>query len=95
MIDCAPVATPMEEGIRLYKDMEADIIDTEHYQSKVGSLIFFMNIKPDIAYAVSCVSRYMAAHNGRILRQQGELSDMQRAQWARKPFSQTTQHRFE
>jgi hypothetical protein len=65
MLDCKPVSTPMEPHIRLTKSLppstekEKQEIESIPYQSAVGSLMYAMTCtRPDIAFAVSAVSRY-------------------------------------
>ncbi len=57
------ISAPMKEGLRFYLD-DTDYVDDEHknlYQSKVGSLTYGMQgTRPDIAYAVSLFSRFLA-----------------------------------
>jgi hypothetical protein len=57
------VNTPIREGLRFYVD-DADYVDDgekNRYQSKVGSLTYGMQgTRPDIAYAVSLFSRFLA-----------------------------------
>jgi hypothetical protein len=65
MSQCKPVSTPMDTSVKLSKS-HAAVTDTEKremsavpYQSAVGSLMYAMTCtRPDIAYAVSTVSRY-------------------------------------
>lgn len=59
--ECRPVATPMVEKTHLVPDMGATPTDLVRYQTMVGKLIFLTHTRPDIAYAVSIVSRFMAA----------------------------------
>lgn len=79
MQDCKPVSTPMEANNRLEKakpGYKATPKFRTKYQSIVGSLMYAMlGTRPDIAFAVSIVSRYGSnptpAHYGvvkRILR---------------------------
>lgn len=62
MRDCKPIAVPMAPGTKLQKSDDAfqqNAITIKAYQSMVGSLMYAMlGTRPDIAYAVSCVSRY-------------------------------------
>ena len=67
MEDCNPISTPCEPGLRLTKDMspqseeERDRMAHVPYKSAVGSLMYAMvATRPDIAFAVSAVSRFMA-----------------------------------
>lgn len=65
METCNPVATPMDVSIKLIKEMspktEAEIEEMASipYQEAVGSILYLaQGSRPDIAYAVSAVSRY-------------------------------------
>jgi transposase InsO family protein len=57
---CKPAATPMMEKLKLVPDMQAPAADSSLYQRMVGKLIFLTHTRPDIAYAVSVISRFMA-----------------------------------
>jgi hypothetical protein len=70
MNECKPVTTPMEVSVRLTKSL-APVTDKEKqemsavpYQSAVGSLMYAMTCtRPDIAFAVSTVSRFCSNYN--------------------------------
>ncbi|KAG5890919.1 hypothetical protein JTB14_024916 [Gonioctena quinquepunctata] len=59
MQDCRPVSTPIvKEGIQLGKEDEDELNSTFPYREAVGALMYLMTgTRPDIAYAVSVVSR--------------------------------------
>jgi hypothetical protein len=57
--NCHSVSTSMAEKITLLPDMEAASVDPTHYQRMVGKLIFLTDTRPDIAYSVSVVCRFM------------------------------------
>jgi hypothetical protein len=59
MVDCKPTSTPTSHGIVLCRDDGVDIVNEATYKSIVGSLMFLTHKRPDIAYSVSLVSRYM------------------------------------
>jgi hypothetical protein len=74
MLNCNPVDSPMEDGIRLKKDMRpcaegqnlppyvADPEDCKRYQQILGSLNFIMMYtRPDIAFAVNTLSHFSKA----------------------------------
>jgi hypothetical protein len=64
MINCNPCATPMESRLKLYKNKDGDIVvEPTAYRSIIGSLRYIVNTRPDMAFAVGVVSRYMEAPN--------------------------------
>jgi transposase InsO family protein len=70
MSDCKPVSTPMESNFKLTKssaevnEREKQEMETVPYQSAVGSLMYAMTCtRPDIAFAVSTVSRFCSNYN--------------------------------
>ena len=64
MTDCSPAKVPMDPGKKLAampNDYVINESDRTWYASCVGSLMYaIMGTRPDIAFAVSCLSRYMA-----------------------------------
>lgn len=60
--DCKPAAVPMDPGAKLKKPdpgYVASLVFRQRYQKAVGSLMYAMlGTRPDIAYAVSVVSRF-------------------------------------
>jgi transposase InsO family protein len=60
MLDCKPIATPMDSNVRLHEDEGKNLEDVTMYQSLVGSLIYLTLTRPDISYSVGVVSRYMS-----------------------------------
>lgn len=65
MADCKPVSTPIDPNQKLSSDMspktshEIKKVVNVPYQEAVGSLIYLSQCtRPDIVFAVSCVSRY-------------------------------------
>lgn len=63
MFDCNPVETPVETGLVLTNDEAIDKsvepVDKTLYRQMVGSLRYICNTRPDLAYGVGLVSRYM------------------------------------
>lgn len=58
MLGCRPAATPIEQNLRLSKDVGTPV-NRENYQRLVGRLIYLSHTRSDIAYAVSVVSQFM------------------------------------
>ena len=58
--DAKTHATPSDTNVKLKKDCaNSNAVDVSKYQSMVGSLLYAaMATRPDIAYAVSCVSKF-------------------------------------
>jgi hypothetical protein len=50
---------PMENRLKLSKNDKTELVDKTKYGSIIGSLRYLVNTRPDIAYAVGIVSRYM------------------------------------
>jgi hypothetical protein len=58
MLGSKPAATPIEPNLRITRN-SGEPVDRVRYQRLVGRLIYLSHTRPDIAYAVSLVSRYM------------------------------------
>jgi len=61
MSNCNACDTPMECRLKLSKKKEGDAVDPTAYRSIIGSLRYLVNTRPDLAYVVGVVSRYMEA----------------------------------
>ncbi len=59
MLDCKPADTPIVTNHRLQTSLEGEPSDREKYQKLVGKLIYLSHTRPDIAYVVGVVSRFM------------------------------------
>jgi hypothetical protein len=59
MAGCKPCAMPMEERLKLSRNSTAAKVNTMLYRSIVGGLRYLTHTRPDIAYAVGYVSRFM------------------------------------
>lgn len=59
MSNCNTEATPVNCNEKLQLKDGADKVDSEMYRSLVGGLIYLTHTRPDLAYAVNLVSRYM------------------------------------
>lgn len=59
MIGCNACATPMENRLKLSKKDGSAAVNPTEYRSIVGSLRYLVNTRPDLAYSVGIVSRYM------------------------------------
>ena len=59
MLGCKPTKTPIEQNHKLFLCLDATSIDKARYQRLVGKLIYLSHTRPDIAYAVCVVSKFM------------------------------------
>eukprot|EP01018_Ginkgo_biloba_P011806 Gb_29540 [translate_table: standard] len=59
MSDCKPLATSIDVGVKMNLNEGSKSVNTTLYQQLIGSLIYLTFTRPDIAYAVSLVSRFM------------------------------------
>ena len=58
MMEC--MATPMASNLKLLSDDSSDPIDATMYRQMIGSLMYLMNMRPDICFAVNTLSQYLA-----------------------------------
>lgn len=61
MADCNSCQTPMENRLKLSKKSGGSPVNETEYRSIVGSLRYLVNTRPDIAFSVGIVSRFMQA----------------------------------
>ncbi|KAL8094205.1 hypothetical protein AgCh_035908 [Apium graveolens] len=59
MNDCNPTKYPMDPKEQISKDEKGRPVDATAYKSIVGGLRYLVNTRPDIAFSVGVVSRYM------------------------------------
>lgn len=59
MAECNSACVPMETRLKLSKQSDRPPVDVTMYRSIVGSLRYLVHTRPDIAYAVGFVSRFM------------------------------------
>jgi hypothetical protein len=72
MACCNPAHTPMEERLRLNRHSTTAEVDPTHYRCLIGSLCYLVHTRPDLAFAVGFVSRFMerptVEHQGAVKR---------------------------
>ncbi|XP_049387663.1 uncharacterized mitochondrial protein AtMg00810-like, partial [Solanum stenotomum] len=59
LLNCKPATTPMNVGEKLQLNDRAEIDDARSFRSLVGGLIYLTHSRPDIAFSVGVVSRFM------------------------------------
>jgi hypothetical protein len=59
MMDCKSMSTLMVTNMKLLSDTSSEIVDATMYRQMIGSLMYLMNTRPDICFAVNTLSQYM------------------------------------
>ena len=59
MAECKPCVTPMEQRLKLTKACTVVKVDATFYRSIVGGLCYLVHTRPDIAFVMGYVSRFM------------------------------------
>jgi hypothetical protein len=59
MLDCKPMATPMESNMKLLGDTTSEVVDATLYREMIGSLMYLTNTRPYICFVVNTLSQYM------------------------------------
>ena len=59
MHGCKPIETPLPGGWRKEDATSAEVVDATVYRQLVGSLMYLVNTRPDICYAVNQLSQAM------------------------------------
>jgi hypothetical protein len=59
MLECKSMNTPMETKLKLLVDTSSDLIDATLYRQIIGSLMYLMNTRPDICFAVNTLSQFL------------------------------------
>jgi hypothetical protein len=61
LISCNPCASSMESRLKLSKLSTAKAVDALGYRSVIGALRYLLHTRPDLAFAVGYLSRFMEA----------------------------------
>jgi len=59
IMNCKPISTPIEIGVKLSLISDEKQVDPTLFKQIVGSLRYLCHTRPDIAYGVRFISRYM------------------------------------
>lgn len=59
MEKCNSAATPAETGLVLEKEGSEELVDPTYFRKIVGSLRYLCHSRPDLAYSVGLISRFM------------------------------------
>jgi hypothetical protein len=59
VMDCKSMATPMTINLKLLSDSSSNLVDPTMYIQLIGSLVYLVNTRLDIGFAVNTLSQYM------------------------------------
>ncbi|PNX66323.1 putative copia-type protein, partial [Trifolium pratense] len=59
MENCNEVCSPIVPGCKLVKDESGIAADAREYKQMVGCLMYLLATRPDLAYSVCLVARFM------------------------------------
>lgn len=59
MSECNSVRYPIEPKLQLHKDEGGKLLNSPEFKSLIGGLRYLVHTRPDIAYSVGVVSRFM------------------------------------
>ncbi|PNX65805.1 putative copia-type protein, partial [Trifolium pratense] len=59
MEHCNEVCSPIVPGSKLVKDENGSAADAREYKQMVGSLMYLLASRPDLAFSVCLVARFM------------------------------------
>jgi len=67
MMDCKSMVTPIEANLKKLHDsaISSDRVDPTMYRQLIGSLLYLVNTRPDIYYAVNTLSQHMVEPSSR------------------------------
>ena len=58
MMDCKSMATPMVANLKLLSDSSSDLVDPTMYIQLIRSLMYLVNTRLDLFFAVNTLSQY-------------------------------------
>ena len=59
MEDCRPMSTPMVTNWKKLHPSEGELVDPTLYRQVIGSLMYLVNSRPDLCFAVNTLSQFM------------------------------------
>ena len=59
MTECKTMVTPMDANLKKLASSDSQMVDPTMYRQLIGSLMYLVNTRPDICFAVSTLSQFM------------------------------------
>jgi hypothetical protein len=57
MMECKPLATLMVSNLKVHGDLDSNLVDPSLCKELIGSLMYLVNTKPDICFALNTLSQ--------------------------------------
>ena len=58
-MDCKAMYTPMASNLKLLSDASSESVDATTYRQMIGSLVYLLNVRPDICFFVNKLSQFL------------------------------------
>ena len=59
MMDCKAMTTPMASKLKVLSDASSEVVDATMYRNIIGSLMYLMNTRLDICFAMNPLSQFL------------------------------------
>ena len=59
MMDCKAMTTPMASNLNLLSDASSEAVDATMYRQMIGSLMYLVNTRLDICFAVNTLNQFL------------------------------------
>ncbi len=71
--NCKPTETPLDANQKLELAKPEEVVDVGKFQRLIGKLIYLSHTRPDIAFSVSMLSRFMHSPRQKHFEELSEL----------------------
>ena len=61
MMECKAMATTMASNLNLLSDASSESVDATMYHQMIGSLMYLMNMRPEIFFVVNTLSQFLTS----------------------------------
>jgi len=58
MMDFKPITTPMITNLKILRSFESSLVDPSKYRQLIGSLMYLVNTRPNICFAINVLSQF-------------------------------------
>ena len=58
-MECKAMTTPMASNLKLLSDASSEAVDATMYHQMIGSLMYLMDMRPDIFFSMNTLSQFL------------------------------------